>query len=116
MFLCGVLEGRFTDKDVIAFSGQTLVPVIIDPNHVDEKGEPTVVSDSWKVREALKITSHSPVVVVYLFLAIHVQIALYLEDKYPDLPSLFTGDESKWMNYFVTMWANTAISSPLFGG
>ncbi|CAH1660102.1 Glutathione S-transferase [Hyphomicrobiales bacterium] len=37
---------RFTDKDVIAFSGQGLVPVLVD-------GE-TVVNDSWRIAEYLE--------------------------------------------------------------
>ena len=50
---------RFTDKDVIAFSGQGRVPVLVDGDRV--------VFDSWT-------------------------IANYLEDAYPDRPSLFGGD------------------------
>lgn len=37
---------RFSDKDKLAFSGQTLVPVIKDNG--------TVVSDSWKIAEYLE--------------------------------------------------------------
>jgi len=46
----------FTEKDRVAFSGQPLVPVIVDKNKGDK-----VVFDSW-------------------------QIANYLEDTYPDRP------------------------------
>jgi len=46
----------FIEKDRVAFSGQQLVPVIVDKNKGDK-----VVSDSW-------------------------QIANYLEDTYPDKP------------------------------
>ena len=50
---------RFSDKDKIAFSGQQLVPVIVDGDHGGK-----VVSDSWA-------------------------IANYLEETYADAPPLF---------------------------
>ena len=40
------LPWRFTEKDALAFSGQGLVPVIVDGGHV--------VSDSWKIAEYLE--------------------------------------------------------------
>ena len=49
---------QFSEKDKIAFSGQKLVPVLVDGEHV--------VTDSFA-------------------------IATYLEDTYPDAPSLFGG-------------------------
>ncbi len=49
----------FTEKDTLAFSGQSLVPVLVD-------GE-TAITDSW-------------------------HIACYLDEAYPDRPSLFGGD------------------------
>jgi glutathione S-transferase len=67
---------RFTEKDVIAFSGQSRVPVLID-------GERTV-SDSWT-------------------------IATYLEDSYPDRPSLFHGDGGRAASRFVNAWADGVL-------
>ncbi len=64
---------RFTDKAVLAFSGQGRVPVIRD-------GE-TVVSDSWSIAE-------------------------YLEDRYPDRPSLFRGDGGRAHARFINAWAD----------
>ena len=63
---------RFTDKDVIAFSGQGFVPVLVDGGKV--------VSDSWN-------------------------IAIYLEDHYPDRPSLFHGDGGRAITRFVNAWS-----------
>jgi glutathione S-transferase len=65
---------RFTEKDVIAFSGQDRVPVLIDGGKV--------VSDSWS-------------------------IANYLEDTYPDRPSLFGGDGGRALARFVNSWADS---------
>ena len=65
---------RFTEKDVIAFSGQGRVPVLIDGD--------TVVFDSWT-------------------------IANYLEDIYPDRPSLFGGAGGRALARFVNSWADT---------
>jgi glutathione S-transferase len=64
---------RFTDKDVIAFSGQGRVPVIRD-------GDRTV-SDSWAIAE-------------------------YLEDTYPDPPSLFGGLGGRAHARFINAWAD----------
>jgi len=64
---------RFTDKDVIAFSGQGRVPLLIDGDRV--------VSDSWA-------------------------IANYLEDAYPDSPSLFGGAGGRAVTRLVNAWAD----------
>lgn len=66
---------RFTEKDVIAFSGQGRVPVIQD-------GE-RVVYDSWAIAE-------------------------YLEDTYPDRPSLFGGG-ARAVTRFIANWADTVL-------
>lgn len=71
----------FRDKDIIAFSGQGLVPVLVD-------GE-TVVADSWAIAE-------------------------YLEEAYPDRPSLFGGPEAKALTRFVNAWADTALMPAVF--
>ncbi len=67
---------RFTEKEEIAFSGQGLVPVMID------QGE--VVADSWRIAE-------------------------YLEDRYPDRPSLFGGDMGRHTARFVNTWADVGL-------
>jgi glutathione S-transferase len=67
---------RFTEKEVIAFSGQGLVPVLLD-------GE-REVHDSWKIAE-------------------------YLEEKYPDRPSLFAGASGKALSFFHMNWANSFL-------
>jgi glutathione S-transferase len=64
---------RFTETDVLAFSGQGRVPVIRDGDHV--------VSDSWSIAE-------------------------YLEDAYPDRPSLFGGATGRAHARFVNAWAD----------
>jgi glutathione S-transferase len=64
---------RFTEKDVIAFSGQGLVPVLLD-------GE-REIHDSWTIAE-------------------------YLEEQYPDRPSLFGGPSGKALSLFHASWAN----------
>jgi glutathione S-transferase len=68
---------RFTDKDVIAFSGQGFVPVLVDGGKV--------VSDSWN-------------------------IAIYLEDHYPDRPSLFHGDGGRAITRFVNTWSFAVLA------
>jgi glutathione S-transferase len=68
---------RFTEKDTIAFSGQGLVPVLLD-------GE-REVHDSWKIAE-------------------------YLEEKYPDRPSLFGGASGKALSFFHMNWANSFLN------
>lgn len=67
---------RFTDKDIIAFSGQERVPIIKDGD--------TVVSDSWAIAE-------------------------YLEEKYPDTPSLFGGETGHGLAKFVNVWTDRAL-------
>ncbi len=67
---------RFTEKDVIAFSGQGRVPVIRDGDRV--------VSDSWAIAE-------------------------YLEDTYPDRPSLFGGVGGRAHARFVNAWADGVL-------
>jgi glutathione S-transferase len=71
---------RFTDKDLIAFSGQGRVPVLVDGDRV--------VFDSWT-------------------------IATYLEDTYPDRPSLFHGDGGRAVTRFVNAWADTVVNSAI---
>ncbi len=71
---------RFTDKDVIASSGQGLVPVLVD-------GDATV-TDSWA-------------------------IAAYLEERYPDRPSLFGGPGGMAPTRFVNAWADTVLNPGL---
>ena len=70
------VPARFTDKDLIAFSGQERVPVIRD-------GE-TVVSDSWAIAE-------------------------YLEQAYPDAPSLFGGATGHGLAKFLNVWADRTL-------
>lgn len=67
---------RFTEKEVIAFSGQGRVPVLVD-------GE-RVVHDSFA-------------------------IARYLEEAYPDRPSLFGGPVGEGLTLFVKNWTERAI-------
>lgn len=71
---------RFTDKDVIAFSGQDKVPVLVDGDRV--------VSDSWA-------------------------IACYLEETYPDRPSLFGGPAGQSLSRFYVDWADMALHGAL---
>ncbi|KXS16121.1 hypothetical protein M427DRAFT_43935 [Gonapodya prolifera JEL478] len=78
---------RFTDPEVEQVSGQKLVPVIIDPNHLDGYGKPTIVSDSWKIVE-------------------------YLEDNYPDLPSVFVGGHAgRTQAMFFRQWVLHSFGS-----
>lgn len=65
---------RFTEKDVIAASGQGLVPVIVDGGRT--------VADSW-------------------------QIARYLEETYPDRPSLFGGAVAPIR--FIAAWTDRVV-------
>lgn len=67
---------RFTDKGLIAFSGQERMPVIKDGD--------TVVSDSWAIAE-------------------------YLEDTYPDSPSLFGGETGHGLAKFLNVWTDRAL-------
>ena len=71
---------RFTDKDVIAFSGQDKVPVLVDGDNV--------ISDSWS-------------------------IACYLEQAYPDRPSLFGGPAGQSLSRFYVDWTDTVLHGTL---
>jgi glutathione S-transferase len=68
---------RFTEKEMIAFSGQSRVPVIVDGGKT--------ISDSWA-------------------------IACYLEQAYPDRPSLFGGPAGKALTRFHSSFADTLVS------
>jgi len=67
---------RFSDRDKISFSGQSLLPVLTH-------GAATV-ADSWR-------------------------IAIYLEERFPERPSLFGGSEAVSVTRFVNSWADTAL-------
>ncbi len=71
---------RFTDKDLIAFSGQERVPVLRDGDRV--------VSDSWA-------------------------IACYLEDTYPEMPSLFGCAAGRGLARFLNGWTDRALHAAL---
>jgi glutathione S-transferase len=71
---------RFTDKDIIAFSGQGRVPVLVD-------GVRTI-ADSWA-------------------------IATYLEEAYPDRPSLFGGPAAVGITRFVNAWADGVLQAAM---
>ena len=65
------------DKDVIAFSGQGRVPVLVDDGRV--------IADSWA-------------------------IAIYLEETYPDRPSLFGASSTAAVSRFINAWADSLVS------
>jgi glutathione S-transferase len=67
---------HFTEKDKLAFCGQSKVPVIID-------GDRTI-ADSWA-------------------------IASYLEERYPDRPSLFGGVAGQAHARFINGWADSIL-------
>jgi glutathione S-transferase len=67
---------RFTEKEKIGFSGQGLVPVLVDDGRV--------VHDSWA-------------------------IACWLEEEYPDRPSLFGGAGGRAMARFLNSWADGVL-------
>jgi glutathione S-transferase len=69
---------RFTDKDMIAPSGQTRVPVLVDGDRW--------IADSWT-------------------------IANYLDDTYPDRPSLFGGQAGRALSRFYSSLADTLVNS-----
>jgi glutathione S-transferase len=71
---------RFTEKAMIAFSGQGLVPVLVDDGRV--------VTDSWA-------------------------IAVWLEETYPDRPSLFGGAGGRGAARFVQAWADDVLHAAL---
>ena len=72
---------RFTEKDVIAFSGSERVPVLLD-------GDKTI-PDSWA-------------------------IACYLEDAYPDRPSLFGGAGGRALGRMLNWWGDIAVIGGMF--
>lgn len=67
---------RFSDKEAIAFSGQGLVPVLVD-------GDRTI-SDSWRIAE-------------------------YLDEAYPERPTLFGGAEGKRHARFIKHWTESSL-------
>ena len=71
---------KFTEGDLVAFSGQHKVPVLVDDDRV--------VSDSW-------------------------EIACYLEDTYPDAPSLFGGSGGRALARFVNHWVDHGLQKAL---
>jgi len=71
---------KFTDRSIIATSGQDRVPVI------DDDG--TIVHDSWG-------------------------IATYLEEQYPDRPSLFGGSMGQGIAAVFNKWVDIAVHSEL---
>jgi glutathione S-transferase len=71
---------RFSEKDVIGFSGQGLVPVLMD-------GDRTVF-DSWTIAE-------------------------YLEERYPNAPSLFVGPDGRHFARFIKHWVETQLVTPM---
>jgi glutathione S-transferase len=71
---------RFSDKEMIAFSGQGRVPVLVDNERT--------VFDSWRIAE-------------------------YLEDAYPDWPSLFGGSGGRAVARFLNDWADQVLHAGL---
>ncbi|MCH2047783.1 MAG: glutathione S-transferase family protein [Trichodesmium sp. ALOHA_ZT_67] len=74
-----IIPWRLTEKEAIAFSNQETVPVIVDGNKGDK-----VVADSWN-------------------------IANYLEETYPDKPSLFGSYEAKSQTMFIDSWNSSLL-------
>ncbi|NJL83770.1 MAG: glutathione S-transferase family protein [Chloroflexaceae bacterium] len=72
---------RFSEKEMLAFSGQGKVPVLVDGDRV--------VVDSWAIAE-------------------------YLEEQYPQQPSLFGGLGGKALARFVTDWVETSLHPLIF--
>lgn len=70
----------YGEKSRLAFSGQGLVPVLVDGARW--------VNDSWAIAE-------------------------YLEDAYPDRPSLFGGAAGRALALFVNRWADVALLGAL---
>src|SRR5579872_846878 len=71
---------RFGQKNLIAFSGQGLVPVLVH-------GAQTI-SDSWR-------------------------IAVYLEEQFPQKPSLFGGGAGLSLTHFVNHWSDRTVMPPM---
>lgn len=84
-----VVPVGFTDKDKIAFSGQGLVPVIVDKARNAGGGADKVVCDSW-------------------------QIACYLDETYPAAP-LFASDQARSLSQFLANWSGTTIHAGAAG-
>ncbi|MEM1172887.1 MAG: glutathione S-transferase family protein [Cyanobacteria bacterium P01_H01_bin.35] len=76
-----IIPWRLTEKEAIAFSNQDKVPVIVDGNKGDK-----VVFDSWN-------------------------IANYLEETYPDKPSLFGSAEAKAQTMFIDSWNGSLLGN-----
>jgi glutathione S-transferase len=76
-----IIPISFSEKDRIAFSGQELVPVLVD-------GE-TIQCDSWK-------------------------IACYLDDTYPDTPSLFSASAARGTTRILNLWFDNEVVMSLF--
>lgn len=74
----------FTEKDKIAFSGQGLVPVIVDHAHGDKS-----VHDSW-------------------------EIALYLDRAYPDRPLLLKSAHAQAFARFMHYWTGVVVHAGMF--
>jgi glutathione S-transferase len=72
---------RFTEKEAIAASGQTRVPVLVDGDRW--------IADSWN-------------------------IACWLEDRYPDGPSLFGGAAGRALSRLISHWSDTALVGGMF--
>lgn len=72
---------KFTEKDLIAFSGQEQLPVLVDADRT--------IFDSWT-------------------------IACYLEDKYPDAPSLFAGAATRTLTRIFNHWFDEIVTLKLF--
>lgn len=70
-----------SDKPAIAFSGGKTVPVIKDGTR---EGDAVVVRDSWRIAE-------------------------YLEDRYPDKPSLFGGPIGRGVTQTFNTWVDRAL-------
>ena len=77
---------RMSDKQAIAFSGGKTVPVIRDGNR---QGEAVVVRDSWKIAE-------------------------YLEDHYPQAPTLFGGAIGRGLSQAFNAWVDRAVVPAMF--
>jgi glutathione S-transferase len=72
---------RMSDKAAIAFSGGKTVPVIKDGAGGEKE---VVVRDSWKIAE-------------------------YLEERYPDAPSLFGGEIGRGVTQALNTWVDRAL-------
>ena len=76
-----IIPMKFTEKDMIAFSGQEQVPVLVDDKEV--------LSDSWR-------------------------IACYLEETYPERPSLFGDSGGRNLTRVLNHWFDSAVVMALF--